>query len=56
MCGRGPLRGIASSSALEEPELKLSSCSLKQPHRAISIGNIYAWTKKAGGGLPQPPP
>ena len=25
MCGRGPVRGIASAFALEQPELKLSS-------------------------------
>src|SRR5215216_7954600 len=32
VCGRVPVRGIASSSALIKPELKLSPCSLKQPH------------------------
>ena len=54
MRGRGPLRGIASSSALEEPELKLSSCSLKQPHRDFKR-QYLCLNKKSGRGPPTAP-
>ena len=52
---RGPVRGIASSFALKKPELKLASCSLKQPHCDVSNLLDFRPDKKSGRGPPTAP-